>query len=215
MLAPWWAGLPSETLERLRARYPELSLDEIAIATMRLPGWELEFERLDAEVLPAGPARLEPVILYEDEEREQLHVVDGEVVFSYAESEPAESHFEPERSWVPSWSEAAFRELVVAAALADHGLPNVGAEKDDLVGGGPYSKVEYEAAGKLHRAGKMTVSGIVIRADLRRKRAYRLYRQFDHGAVIFDEAGLRPGPGYQWEPAARETDPPGHRLIRR
>jgi hypothetical protein len=87
-------------------------------------------------------------------------------------------------------------------------------EKDDLVGGLPYSRAAYEVAGKLHKAGKMTVRGIENRTGLKRLRAYRLYRQLRDGAVLYDEAGLRPGSGYRWDPAEREKDPPGHKLIR-
>jgi hypothetical protein len=87
-------------------------------------------------------------------------------------------------------------------------------EKDDLVGGRPYSRADYEAAGKLHKARKMTVRGIEKRTGLKRLRAYRIYRQLRDEAVLYDDAGLRPGPDYRWDPDERETDPPGYKLIR-
>jgi hypothetical protein len=87
-------------------------------------------------------------------------------------------------------------------------------QADDLVGGLPYLKADYEAAGKLHAARKMTVEGIRTRRGFSQKRAHRIYRQFDKGAVLYDEHGLRPAAGYRWDPAGREMDPPEYKLIR-
>jgi hypothetical protein len=62
------------------------------------------------------------------------------------------------------------------------------------VGGHAYSKADYETAGKLHAKGKMTVEGIEKRSELSTRRAYRIYKQFQEGAVVYDHIGLRPGP---------------------
>lgn len=87
---------------------------------------------------------------------------------------------------------------------------------DDFLGGLPYLRDDYETAGKLNAANKMTIKGIQTRRKFSTKRAYRIYRQFRHGAVLYDDAGgLRPGPGYQWDPFAFEHDPPQYLLIRR
>jgi len=88
------------------------------------------------------------------------------------------------------------------------------AKEDDLVGGLPYRKADYEAAGKLYRARKMTVEGIETRTSLSTRRAYRIYRQYEAAAVIYGDGGLRPGVGYRWDPAFRDDDAPGYRLIR-
>jgi hypothetical protein len=108
-------------------------------------------------------------------------------------------------------AEAHFWNLVVAALSEEP--PS---ERDDLIGGTPYLRADYEAAGKLHAKGKMTVDGIEKRRQLSTRRAYRIYRQFVVGAVLYDDqVGLRPGPGYRWDPAGRENDPPTYKLIRR
>jgi hypothetical protein len=60
----------------------------------------------------------------------------------------------------------------------------------------------------------MTVEGIKSRRELSTRRAHRIHKQFRTGAVVYDDAGLHPGPGYRWDPAYREDDPPGYRLIR-
>lgn len=60
----------------------------------------------------------------------------------------------------------------------------------------------------------MTVTGVEKRG-LSTKRAYRIYRQFQAGAVVYDtNVGLRPGPGYRWDPAELDNDPPKYKLIR-
>jgi hypothetical protein len=88
-------------------------------------------------------------------------------------------------------------------------------ENDDLVGGWPYSRAHYDAAGKLHTRGKMTLAGVEKRTGLKRKRAYRLYRQFKHGAVAYDDrGGPRPTPGYGWDPFELRKEPRGFKLIR-
>jgi hypothetical protein len=115
------------------------------------------------------------------------------------------SHSKPE-FWERYW------ELALAALrLSAADEPD---DADELLGGHPYAKADYIAAGKLHKAGKMTVTGIE-RRGLKRKRAYRIYRQFRGGAVLYDETGLRPGPGYGWDQAALDNDPPRFKLIRR
>jgi hypothetical protein len=86
-------------------------------------------------------------------------------------------------------------------------------EGDDLLGGLAYMKADYEAAGKLHKAGKMTVDGIKTRRELSTKRAYRIYRQYVANAVLYDDVGLHPGPGYRWDPAGLDHDPPQYKLI--
>lgn len=88
-------------------------------------------------------------------------------------------------------------------------------DKNDLLGGEPYSRVEYMEAGKLHAKNKMTIQGIENHTSLKQKRAYRIYRQFREGAVVYDDAGLRPGPGYRWDPFELDNDPPHYKLIRR
>jgi hypothetical protein len=92
--------------------------------------------------------------------------------------------------------------------------PDESAQTDDpLVGGNSYTKADYTAAGQLHAKDKMTIQGIEKRTTLKRKRAYRIYRQFEAGAVLYDDAGLHPGPGYRWDPFELENDPPGYKLI--
>jgi hypothetical protein len=128
------------------------------------------------------------------------------------------------RGEVSSWYEFRERELRIAhlereleAELGpgEDGPDEVaGVGQDDLLGGVPYMKADYEAAGKLHKAGKMTVDGIEKRRELSTKRAYRIYRQFRASAVIFDDVGLRPGPGYRWDPDYLDEDPPQYKLIR-
>jgi hypothetical protein len=85
---------------------------------------------------------------------------------------------------------------------------------DDLLGGLPYLKADYEAAGRLHVKNKMTIQGIEKKRELRRKRAYRIYRQFKAGAVVYDDVGLRPGSGYRWDPVELDKEPPEYKLIR-
>jgi hypothetical protein len=86
---------------------------------------------------------------------------------------------------------------------------------DDLVGGRPYLKADYVAAGKLHAAGKMTVEGIMRRRDgLSTRRAHRIYKQLKREAVVYDDGVPLPGAGYRWDPDKRDDDPPGYRLIR-
>jgi hypothetical protein len=98
--------------------------------------------------------------------------------------------------------------------LAHEREPSV--EQDDLVGGRPYLKADYEVAGRLHDKGKMTVEGIKTRRDLSTRRAHRLYRQFQQRAVLYDhQVGLRPGPDYRWDPRGLDSDPPTYKLIRR
>jgi hypothetical protein len=111
---------------------------------------------------------------------------------------------------VPAKNEAAFQDLVAAVMLTDAAPP----ETDDLVSGLPYLKADYEAAGKLHKAEKMTVDGIQKRRELSTKRAYRIYRQFVAGAVLYDDAGLHPGSGYRWDPRELDNEPPRYKLIR-
>jgi hypothetical protein len=112
--------------------------------------------------------------------------------------------------YIPSEHESWVRQLVDEVLGDDR--PTV---RDDLVGGRPYRKADYVAAAKLHVAGKMTVTGVEQRAGLSTKRAYRIYRQLRHGAVVYDAVGLRPGPGYRWDPDELDSDPPGYKLIRR
>lgn len=85
--------------------------------------------------------------------------------------------------------------------------------RDELVGGLPYKKADYEAAGKLHKAGKMTVTAIELRCKLSTKRAHRIHRQYRAEAVVYDDVGLHPGRGYMWDPAGLDQDPPGYKLI--
>ena len=112
---------------------------------------------------------------------------------------------------VPVENAADFRDLVVVMLAGG----SVSAEMDDLIGGNPYLKADYEEAGKLHHKNKMTIQGIEARRELKRKRAYRIYRQFKEGAVLYDEVGLRPGPGYRWDLIELDNDPPRYKLIRR
>jgi hypothetical protein len=116
---------------------------------------------------------------------------------------------DPEFLW-PERNEARIREVVNEALGPDAAQ----AKADDLVRGLPYLKADYEAAGKLHKAGKMTVDGIEKRRELSTKRAHRIYRQFVADAVLFDDAGLHPGPGYRWDPIELDNDPPRYKLIR-
>jgi hypothetical protein len=85
---------------------------------------------------------------------------------------------------------------------------------DELVSGEPYARADYEAAGKLYAAQKMTVEGIRKRRDLSTKRAHRLHRQFNKGAVVYDNGSVRPGRGYRWDPGLLDDDPPKYKLIR-
>jgi hypothetical protein len=111
---------------------------------------------------------------------------------------------------VPRKNEAAFGVLVVTVMLTDAASPEV----DDFLGGLPYLKADYEAAGKLYKAGKMTVAGIRERRGLSKTRAHRIHRQFTAGVVVDDDVGLRPGPGYRWDPFELDKDPPEYKLIR-
>ena len=124
------------------------------------------------------------------------------------------------------WAEQ--RQLVMEALEVPDALRTVmlqadatAAEADDLVGGKPlvggepYFLADYEAAGKLHARRKMTVAGVEKRG-LSKSRAYRIYRQYVAGAVVYDKTtGVRPGPGYQWDQSVRDDDPPNYKLIRR
>jgi hypothetical protein len=180
---PWWDGLSPESIRKLRERYPTLSLEQVAIEAMKRPGYADEFARLDAQVVTyRGDEHWPSLDSPDDEPYVQLRTQNA----------------------------AAFRDLVVAAMLADGGP----AEMDDLLGGLPYKKADYEVAGKLHAAGRMTVKGIATRRNLSQKRAYRIYRQLDKRAVLYDEVGLRPSPGYRWDPVGLEKDPPDYTLIR-
>jgi len=86
--------------------------------------------------------------------------------------------------------------------------------KDDLVGGWPYSRAHYDAAGKLYASERMTVEGIETRTGLSTKRAYRIYRQFKNKAVVYDErVGPRPASGYRWDPFELGKEPQGYKLI--
>jgi hypothetical protein len=86
-------------------------------------------------------------------------------------------------------------------------------EPNDLVGGDPYAKADYEAAARLYKAGKMTVAGIA-KHDLSTRRAHRLYRQFEAGAVVVNDVGVVPGAGYRWDSAWLDHDPQRYKLIR-
>jgi hypothetical protein len=97
-------------------------------------------------------------------------------------------------------------EPYIRKRIADELAGEAIVEKDDLVGGRPYLKADYEAAGKLHVAGKMTVEGVKKRRELSTKRAYRIYRQLRADAVL---GVLRPGHGYRWESSELEKDPQG------
>jgi hypothetical protein len=90
----------------------------------------------------------------------------------------------------------------------------VPAEKDELTGGQGFQRTDYLAAGKLHKARKMTVDGIKQRRGLSTRRAHRIYRQLRAGAVISDGEGLQPGLGYRWDPALLDAEPPKYRLLR-
>jgi hypothetical protein len=186
----WSDWLTPDETRQLLSRYPG-SLDEIAIAAMEKPRYACEFARLGAWVQT-----------YE----EHMKVVEmpGVVV----SPEPPE---EFPRVIVRSAREQAFVTLVVAAMLEDGELAPT---KDDLVGGRPYLKADYEAAGKLHASKKMTVEGIERRRELSTRRAWRIYRQFHAGAVVWDGVGLHPGRGYRWDPRELDNDPPRYRLIR-
>lgn len=104
--------------------------------------------------------------------------------------------------------------LVAAALPPDEGGDEVDAEVDDLVGGRPYFRSDYDEARKLFVKGKMTNKGIMTRTQLSDRRAYRIYRQFKNGAVVPDAERVRPGPGYCWDPDKLDNDPPLYRLIR-
>jgi hypothetical protein len=51
-------------------------------------------------------------------------------------------------------------------------------EGDEVLGGLPYSRAHYDAAGKLYARGKMTVAGIKKRTGLSTKRAHRIPGNF-------------------------------------
>jgi hypothetical protein len=95
---------------------------------------------------------------------------------------------------------------------AEFGL-EVTTRRDELVGGVAYAKDDYLVAGKLHKAGKMTVDGIEQRRGLSTRRAYRIYRQLRDGLVVSDGVGLRPGRGYRWDSDKLDQDPPKYRLL--
>jgi hypothetical protein len=94
---PWWTGLAPETIRQLHDRYPELTLEQIAIEAMRRPGYADEFARLGAEVVDYDPAWADP---------------DGPIIGSFLRS-PDDY---PE-VYVPEDAREAFRDLVVAAML--------------------------------------------------------------------------------------------------
>jgi hypothetical protein len=90
-----------------------------------------------------------------------------------------------------------------------------GPDRDDLLGGEPYLRADYEAAGKLYRRGLMTIRAIEKARGLSHKRAFRLYRQFKAGAVVYDDAGLHTGSGYRFNPDLLMLSPAQYKLIRR
>jgi hypothetical protein len=179
---PWWSGLGPEAIRDLHARYPGLSLDQIGIEAMQRLGYADEFAQTGAKIHTDG-AELNFPFLYESREFPMISV--------------------------PARNAAAFGNLVVAVMLA---RDEPAAETDDLVGGEPYSKVDYIEAGKLHAKNKMTIQGIENHTSLKQKRAYRIWRQFKAGAVLYEDGVLRPGPGYPFE---LDNDPPRYKLIRR
>jgi hypothetical protein len=109
-------------------------------------------------------------------------------------------------------------ELQLAEARRRHASAEqetaAGTAEDDLVGGHPYLKADYETAGKLHHRRKMTVDGIEKRRSLSTRRAYRIYRQFREGVVVYDGITVRPGSGFCWDPVELDNDPPQYKLIR-
>jgi hypothetical protein len=113
---------------------------------------------------------------------------------------------------VPANVEPQFWKLVHAAVGRASEEASV---KDDFVGGLPYSRAQYEVAGKLHRAGKLTVRSLEARSGLKRKRAHRLHRQFAAGAVLYEDGVLRPGRSHRWDPAGLEKAPPEYKLLPR
>ncbi len=119
------------------------------------------------------------------------------------------------RFWEAFWARALpVLGVKPASQMPASGRDTSGSEPgSDLAGGKPYSKSDYVAAGKLHARNKLTIQGIEKHASLKRTRAYRVYRQFKAGVVLFDDVGLRPGPGYRWDTLELEKDPPRYKLI--
>jgi hypothetical protein len=73
-------------------------------------------------------------------------------------------------------------------------------ERDELIGGRPYAEAQYVAAGNLYNTEKLSVAG-VQKLGLSQRRAYKLYRQYKNGAVVYKGGEVRAGPGYEWDPA--------------
>jgi hypothetical protein len=74
--------------------------------------------------------------------------------------------------------------------------------RDELIGGRPYEEAHYVAAGNLYNREKLTVAG-VQKLGLSQRRAYKLYRQYKTGAVVYKGGEVVAGSGYEWEPALR------------
>jgi hypothetical protein len=98
--------------------------------------------------------------------------------------------------------------------VTDTASDATGDEPKGLVGGRPYRRTDYTEPGKLFARGKMTVEGIKARTELSNRRAFRIHRQFNVGAVVVDGEQVRPGAGYRWDPKALDDVPQSYTLIR-